>query len=90
MPLSDLIIVLLHQGERININRSGCAGMASAGMGDVLSGIIGGLIAQGMEAFAATNLAVYIHGLAAEQAAQDGEKGMLAGDLFEHIRGILG
>lgn len=81
---------LVSEGERININRSGCAGMASAGMGDVLSGIIGGLIAQGMEAFAATNLAVYIHGLAAEQAANDGEKGMLAGDLFEHIRGVLG
>ncbi|RXF03458.1 NAD(P)H-hydrate dehydratase [Pseudoalteromonas sp. PS5] len=81
---------LVAQQQSININRSGCAAMASAGMGDVLSGIIGGLLAQGMEAFAATNLAVYIHGLAAEQAADDGAKGMLAGDLFEHIRGILG
>ena len=80
---------LICQQSRVNINRSGCAAMASAGMGDVLSGIIGSLMAQGMEPFAATNLAVYIHGLAAELAARAGEKGLLAGDLFEHIRGIL-
>ncbi|MEJ6476551.1 NAD(P)H-hydrate dehydratase [Pseudoalteromonas piscicida] len=81
---------LITDGVRTNINRSGSAAMASAGMGDVLSGIIGSFIAQGMEAFAATNLAVYIHGLAAQRAAHDGEKGMLATDLFEHIRGIVG
>jgi NAD(P)H-hydrate epimerase len=81
---------LVNQQTRMNINRSGSSAMASAGMGDVLSGIIGSLIAQGMEKFAATSLAVYIHGLAAENAALEGEKGLLAGDLFKHIRNLLG
>ncbi|KAF7772261.1 ADP-dependent NAD(P)H-hydrate dehydratase [Pseudoalteromonas citrea] len=81
--------LVCHQ-SRVNINRSGSAAMASAGMGDVLSGIIASLIAQGMEKFAATSLAVYIHGLAAENAAIEGEKGLLAGDLFKHIRDLLG
>ncbi|TMO63740.1 NAD(P)H-hydrate dehydratase [Pseudoalteromonas aurantia] len=81
---------LVCQQTRMNINRSGSSAMASAGMGDVLSGIIASLIAQGMEKFAATSLAVYIHGLAAERAAVEGEKGLLAGDLFNHIRDLLG
>ncbi|NOU52029.1 NAD(P)H-hydrate dehydratase [Pseudoalteromonas sp. JBTF-M23] len=81
---------LIADESRININRSGCAAMASAGMGDILSGIIGALIAQGMKPFAAANLAVYIHGLAAQIAAKEGEKGLLASDLFMHIRRLLG
>jgi NAD(P)H-hydrate epimerase len=81
---------LIGDSRGININRSGCAAMASAGMGDVLSGIIGGLLAQGMPIFAATCLAVYIHGLAAQIAAKDGEKGLLASDLFIYIRRLLG
>ncbi|CAM4038996.1 bifunctional ADP-dependent NAD(P)H-hydrate dehydratase/NAD(P)H-hydrate epimerase [Pseudoalteromonas byunsanensis] len=74
----------------VNINRSGSSAMASAGMGDVLSGIIGALIGQGMEPFAASTLAVYIHGLAAQIAAKEGERGLLASDLFVHIRRLLG
>ncbi|WP_440054028.1 NAD(P)H-hydrate dehydratase [Pseudoalteromonas sp. T1lg65] len=80
---------IISDGKRMNINRSGCSGMASAGMGDVLSGIIGSFMAQGLERFDAATLAVYIHGLAAEQAAHQGSKGMLASDLFEHIRSIV-
>lgn len=81
---------LIVDGKRININRSGCSAMASAGMGDVLSGIIAGLLAQGLSRFEAATLGVYIHGLAAEQAARDGQLGTLASDLFVHIRGIMG
>ncbi|WP_235577111.1 NAD(P)H-hydrate dehydratase [Pseudoalteromonas sp. R3] len=81
---------LIQQAQRININRSGCAAMASAGMGDVLSGIIAALLAQGLSKFDAAMLAVYIHGLAAEKAAHDGAHGLLASDLFVHIRGIIG
>ncbi|MCF6436030.1 NAD(P)H-hydrate dehydratase [Pseudoalteromonas sp. MMG022] len=81
---------LVADTKRININRSGCSAMASAGMGDVLSGIIGALRAQGMESFAASSLAVYIHGLAAQIAAKEGERGLLASDLFVHIRRLLG
>ncbi|KZN28748.1 hypothetical protein N480_08265 [Pseudoalteromonas luteoviolacea S2607] len=81
---------LIVDGKRININRSGSEAMASAGMGDVLSGIIAGLLAQGLNRFEAATLGVYIHGLAAEQAARDGQLGLLASDLFVHIRGIMG
>ncbi|BBN80615.1 bifunctional NAD(P)H-hydrate repair enzyme Nnr [Pseudoalteromonas sp. A25] len=81
---------LIANRKSVNINRTGCAAMASAGMGDVLSGIIGALIAQGMQPFAAMSLAVYIHGLAAQIAAKEGEKGLLASDLFVHIRRLLG
>ncbi|WP_125720997.1 NAD(P)H-hydrate dehydratase [Pseudoalteromonas rubra] len=81
---------LVQQAQRLNINRSGCAAMASAGMGDVLSGIIAALLAQGLSKFDAAMLAVYIHGLAAEKAAHDGAHGLLASDLFVHIRGIIG
>ncbi|MCG7534430.1 NAD(P)H-hydrate dehydratase [Pseudoalteromonas sp. OOF1S-7] len=81
---------LVQQAQRVNINRSGCAAMASAGMGDVLSGIIAALLAQGLSKFDAAMLAVYIHGLAAEKAAHDGAHGLLASDLFVHIRGIIG
>ena len=45
--------------------------MATAGMGDVLTGIIGGLLAQGMEAGKAAVLGVYIHGLAGDKAAEE-------------------
>ncbi|TMP37476.1 NAD(P)H-hydrate dehydratase [Pseudoalteromonas rubra] len=81
---------LVQQAQCLNINRSGCAAMASAGMGDVLSGIIAALLAQGLSKFDAAMLAVYIHGLAAEKAAHDGAHGLLASDLFVHIRGIIG
>ncbi|MCF2856900.1 NAD(P)H-hydrate dehydratase [Pseudoalteromonas sp. SMS1] len=81
---------LIVDGKRTNINRSGSQAMASAGMGDVLSGIIAGLLAQGLNRFEAASLGVYIHGLAAEQAARDGQLGLLASDLFVHIRGIMG
>lgn len=81
---------LIQTEQRRNINRSGCPAMASAGMGDVLSGIIAALLAQHVPPFAAVSLAVYIHGLAAEEAAKDGSLGLVASDLFSHIRRILG
>ena len=62
---------------------SGNPGMATAGMGDVLSGVIGGLIAQHLTPAAATNLAVYLHATAGDNAAKHGARGLLASDLFE-------
>ncbi len=81
---------LIFDGENLNINRSGCNALASAGMGDVLSGIIAALLAQGLNKFDAANLAVYIHGLAAENMAIAGGNGLLASDLFSEIRRLLG
>ena len=74
----------------IHLNKSGNPGMAGGGMGDVLTGVIAGLIAQGMEPDKAAATAVYLHGHAADVcAAGDGERGMLAGDLLPVIRSLV-
>jgi NAD(P)H-hydrate epimerase len=68
----------------------GNAGMASGGMGDVLSGVIAGLMAQGMSPAAAAQLAVVAHAQAADRlAGQCGQRGLLATDLIPVIRQIL-
>lgn len=61
-------------------------GMATAGSGDVLSGMIGGLLGQGMDSFTGTQLGVYLHSLAGELAAQaHGHRSMTAQDIIENI-----
>ena len=71
---------------RVFINMTGNVGMASGGTGDVLAGIIGGLLAQGMSTFEAAVCGVYIHGKAGDIAACElGETGMIAGDLLEAV-----
>lgn len=65
----------------------GNPGMATAGMGDVLSGVIGGLIAQGIPLAAAAKLGVCMHATAGDiAAARQGERGMLASDLMPYLR----
>lgn len=66
----------------IFINTTGNAGMASGGMGDVLTGIIGGLLAQQIDPVDACKLGVFVHGLAGDIVAeQNGEAGIIASDL---------
>ena len=67
----------------------GNPGMASAGMGDLLSGMIGALIAQGLGMAEALELATVMHALAGDRAAADGERGLLASDLFAPLRALL-
>lgn len=68
------------------INSSGNPGMASGGMGDVLTGIIVSLLSQGYSAWNACRLGVYLHGLAGDLVAMEqGEIGMTATDLMERI-----
>ena len=67
----------------------GNPGMASGGMGDVLSGVLGGLLAQGLSVSQASRLGVCLHGKAADLAAKDGERGLLATDLIPHFRALL-
>ena len=68
----------------------GNPGMASGGMGDVLSGVIGALLAQHLPAVEAAALAVCLHGAAADSAAEEGQRGLLASDLIPYMRALLG
>jgi NAD(P)H-hydrate epimerase len=70
----------------ISVCDRGNPGMASGGMGDVLTGVIAGLLAQGLELEAAACLGVCLHAAAGDRAAQEGERGMLASDLLPHLR----
>jgi NAD(P)H-hydrate epimerase len=70
----------------LTINSTGNPGMATAGTGDVLTGMIAGLIAQGHTPDTAACLGVYLHGLAGDMAAAEvGAVGLLAGDLIHRI-----
>jgi ADP-dependent NAD(P)H-hydrate dehydratase / NAD(P)H-hydrate epimerase len=71
---------------RMAINGSGNPGMASGGMGDVLTGILVALMAQGYEPFSACRIGVFLHGYAADLvAAEKGEVGMAAVDVQERL-----
>ncbi len=70
-----------------SICTAGNPGMASAGMGDVLSGVIGGLLAQGLSINDAARLGVFLHAKAADDAVMtQGERGLLASDLMPYLR----
>ncbi len=72
------------------INNSGNHGMATAGSGDVLTGIIAGLLSMGADSFTAASLGVYIHGLAGDVAAKrKGTYALLSGDIAESIADVL-
>jgi NAD(P)H-hydrate epimerase len=78
-------IVATPEGKA-SINLTGNAGMATAGAGDVLSGMIAGWFGQLLDAEAAAKLAVYLHGLAGDLAeADEGEVAMVAGDITDRI-----
>ena len=64
--------------------------MAVAGTGDILSGVIGSLIAQGLSPFEAAKTGVVIHALAGEECANNvGKIGLVAGELIPYIRKFL-
>jgi len=71
---------------RVLINPTGNPGMASGGTGDVLTGIIGALLARGIDAAHAAPAGVYLHGLAGDVAAERvGEEALIAGDVIEAL-----
>jgi NAD(P)H-hydrate epimerase len=73
------------------INPTGNPGMASGGSGDVLTGIVGALLARGMEPLAALQAACFLHGRAGDLAAAAlGEDGLIASDLIERIPAAIG
>jgi NAD(P)H-hydrate epimerase len=77
---------IVADAERIFVNTTGNPGMATGGSGDVLSGMIGGLLAQRMPTFDAAVAAVYLHGLAGDIAAGDvGQVSLMATDLLDTL-----
>jgi ADP-dependent NAD(P)H-hydrate dehydratase / NAD(P)H-hydrate epimerase len=81
---------LVAAGGGVFLSDYGNPGMASGGMGDVLSGVIGGLVAQRQPLLEAAALAVCVHGAAADIAAEAGQRGLLATDLLAPMRELLG
>jgi len=71
------------------INTTGNPGMATGGMGDVLSGIIGGILSQGIAPQVASRVGVYIHGLAADKLATKQRFGYLASEVADIIPQII-
>ena len=72
-----------------SICTQGNPGMASGGMGDVLTGVITGLLAQGLDFDAAAEIGVLLHAAAGDMAAVDGERGLWAGDLMPWLRKLV-
>ena len=86
LALKGAATVVATPDGRVFINGNGNPGMATGGTGDVLTGMIGGLLAQGYSATQAACLGVYLHGFAGDLAASEkGEISMTAGDLIGKI-----
>jgi len=77
--------VIAHPDGRMAINPTGSPLLATGGSGDVLAGLIGGLMAQGMNTFDAACLGAYIHGLAAQSLGYGQDRGIKAGSLCREI-----
>jgi NAD(P)H-hydrate epimerase len=82
-------LIATPQGE-IFINPTGNPGMASGGTGDVLTGMIGGLMCQGMDILPSLQASVFLHGLAGDKVASDkGEKSLVATDIIQSLPRVL-
>ena len=80
---------LINMDHDVAICPYGNEGMASAGMGDCLTGIIGALLAQRLPALHAANLGVCLHAKAGDMVALEGKNGMIVSDLFPKIRELM-
>ncbi|MBQ4523086.1 MAG: NAD(P)H-hydrate dehydratase [Lachnospiraceae bacterium] len=86
----DASTVVADYENQTYINVSGNHGMATGGSGDVLTGILGGLLAQGMDRKEAAGLGVYLHGLAGDEAVKNvGFYGLIARDLIQYIPKVM-
>ena len=81
-------LVALADGT-VSVNPTGNPGMSTGGTGDVLSGVLGALLAQGLEAPTAARTAVYVHGLAGDlMVERRGQRGLIATDVVEGLCGV--
>lgn len=87
--VGSLVAAVDDQARPVAICTDGNPGMATAGMGDVLSGLAGALLGQGLLAGDALRYAVLVHALAGDQAARGGYRGLLASDLIMPIKDLL-
>ncbi|MFH1379461.1 MAG: NAD(P)H-hydrate dehydratase [bacterium] len=77
---------IVTNGKKTVTNTTGNPGMATGGSGDILSGMIGGLLAQGLTPFEAAQYSVYVHGLAGDLAAADKtETSLIARDILDYV-----
>ena len=80
----------LFSNNSATVNISGNPGMATAGTGDVLAGMIASFIAQGFSPFDSATMAAYIHGKASDKLLETkGYRGQLASDLLDYIPVII-
>lgn len=77
-------------GQQLYVNRTGNPGMATGGTGDVLTGLIAGLLCQGLSAFDAARLGTFVHGLAGDVGAESvGELSLTAEDVLQGLPEVL-
>ena len=88
--LKSAYTIIAAPDGRIRISQAANPGLASAGTGDVLSGIIAGLFAQGLDKFEAASCGVYLHSQAGNKVRREmGDAGMLASDLLEVLPKVI-
>jgi ADP-dependent NAD(P)H-hydrate dehydratase / NAD(P)H-hydrate epimerase len=80
---------IVSDGHHVKINRTGNAGMAVGGTGDVLSGIVGAFLAQGSDHFFAAVAGVYVHGLAGDFVRKQKGFHMVASDLIDALPNVM-
>lgn len=89
--LKDAATIVAQEGDLVYINQSGNDGMATGGSGDVLAGMITGLLGGGLSVHEAAVHGVYLHGLAGDHARRDlGAYSMIASDIITHIKDVTG
>jgi hydroxyethylthiazole kinase-like uncharacterized protein yjeF len=81
--------IVMREQDPPHICAAGNPGMATAGMGDVLTGVLAALQAQLGDAFVAARAGVLVHATAGDRAAEAGQRGLIASDLFPHIRQLV-
>ena len=86
LVLKGASTIVAHHDGKVRVNPTGNPGLGTAGTGDVLSGVIGALLAEGLEPMQAASAGVFVHGLAGDlAAARVGERGLNASDLFDAL-----